>query len=181
MLPRVGSRRISVSVPPTRRVLRTGKRWPFSGWKGCRTSAHPKDSLGIWVVRANCRHSELSHPAIRLGYFYPPNRLWSIGPAQELGANLGPVLHKVSGQILDAHRVDAGTTLIGLDSPQCFSTVLLFADLLHHPFGLGRAFVHVLRHGRFNPVPCSDAASPRHRTERPTYPEQGRYYGCHSP
>jgi hypothetical protein len=55
MLPRVGSHRISVSIPPTRRVLRTGKRWSFSGWKGCRTSAHPKDSSGTCVVRANRR------------------------------------------------------------------------------------------------------------------------------
>src|SRR5882672_12393851 len=85
-------------------------------------------------------HSEFSHSAVRLGYFYPSDRSRPIGPTQKLGANLGPVLPKVSRQILNAHRVDTRTTFVGLDSPQCVSTILLFADLLHHPFSLGRAF-----------------------------------------
>jgi RNA-directed DNA polymerase len=72
MLPRVGSQRMSVSVPPTRRVLRTGKRWPLSGWNGCRTSAHPKDSLPTWVVRADRAYDAkrlLGHLRERLAKF----------------------------------------------------------------------------------------------------------------
>src|ERR1019366_535266 len=65
ILPRVGSRRISVSIRPTRRVLRMGKRCPFRGWKGCRTSAHPKDSLDAWVVRSNRREGQRPFRACR--------------------------------------------------------------------------------------------------------------------
>src|SRR5208283_5128531 len=78
MLPRVGSRRISVSVPPTRRVLRTGKRWPFSGWKGCRTSAHPKDPLGTWVVRADRRDAQRPQVAVGLRDKHSSDGVWSV-------------------------------------------------------------------------------------------------------
>ena len=52
-LPRFNSRRISVSTPATRRFLSTSKRWPCSGWKGWRISAHPKGELGSSAVRAD--------------------------------------------------------------------------------------------------------------------------------
>jgi hypothetical protein len=78
MLPRVGSRRISVSVPQTRRVLRTGKRCPFSGWKGWRTSAHPNCSLGIWVVRADRRDPQRPLPPVRFKYVLASAGLCSI-------------------------------------------------------------------------------------------------------
>src|SRR6516162_9005195 len=52
-LPRFNSRRISVSTLDTRRFLSTSKRWPRSGWKGWRISAHPKGELDSGAVRVN--------------------------------------------------------------------------------------------------------------------------------
>jgi len=52
-LPRSNSRRNSVSTPATRHFLSTSKRWPRSGWKGWRISAHPKSELGSSAVRVD--------------------------------------------------------------------------------------------------------------------------------
>ena len=52
-LPHCGSRRISVSIPATRRFLSTSKRWPRRGWNGWRISAQPKCDLRSGAVRAD--------------------------------------------------------------------------------------------------------------------------------
>ena len=53
MVPRSKARRIKVSMPDTRRFLRTSKRWPRSGWNGWRISAHPKCELRSSAVCAD--------------------------------------------------------------------------------------------------------------------------------
>src|ERR1019366_3759469 len=105
ILPRVGSRRISVSIRPTRRVLRMGKRCPFRGWKGCRTSAHPKDSLDAWVVRSNRRNTERPKDARLTGFRdqNPTHRTRVKRPAPKFLADCDEIFFR-SFQLDSSHR-----------------------------------------------------------------------------
>src|SRR5210317_344886 len=61
--------------------------------------------------------AKLSHPTTRFGYLYALHRLRLIGPTKKLVAFFLPVLLQVARQLPNAHPVNAGAPLIGLDSP----------------------------------------------------------------
>src|ERR1019366_6116646 len=125
ILPRVGSRRISVSIRPTRRVLRMGKRCPFRGWKGCRTSAHPKDSLDAWVVRSNRGHTEDSNSSITLRYRYLFDRRWKIAPRGQTVPQCVEIVCQVLLELSKALRINTRRTPVRLHA---------FPGLVHHAF-----------------------------------------------
>ena len=77
-LPRSNSRSRRVSTPAIRRAFKTWKRWPRSGWKGWRISAHPKCDLRSSAVRAGRRNSERPLAASGLRDHHPSHRLWLI-------------------------------------------------------------------------------------------------------
>ena len=118
-LPRSNSRSRRVSIPAIRRAFKTWKRWPRSGWKGWRISAHPKCDLSSSAVCAGRRDAKLSHPSVRFGDFHPPHRLRFIGPSQQLFPDGWPVLLQKRWQLLGGHPVHARAPFIGLDSFQC--------------------------------------------------------------
>jgi hypothetical protein len=71
------------------------------------------------------RDAQLTHPAVRLGYLYPPHRLRFVSPCKKLFADGCPVLLQVSRQRLDRHAVDARTSLVGLHSLESLHTVVV--------------------------------------------------------
>src|ERR1700746_545813 len=60
----------------------------------------------------DARHAELSDPAVRLGYFDPPDRLRLVGSREQLRPNAWPVLTQVVPGVFDGHPIHARTALV---------------------------------------------------------------------
>ena len=52
---------------------------------------------------------------------------------------------------MNGHPIHSRTSLVGLDSSQCFFEIFSLDHLLHQPFGFSRAFRPALRRKRFGP------------------------------
>src|SRR5437588_3240422 len=97
------------------------------------------------------RDTKLSHPAVRLRYFYSLHRLWSVGATQQLFTDDWPMLLQIARQLLDGHPVNTCATFVSLDSGQCLLAVAPLADYFHQLFDTSRAFRLALCRQRFGP------------------------------
>ena len=73
------------------------------------------------------------------------------------------MLFQVVGQAVDGDPIDARTTFVGLDPPQCFFQILSLTHLLHQSVGARWAFESIRRPGRFSPCPVHLSGFTRQR------------------
>src|SRR5215831_15221759 len=112
------------------------------------------------------RNAELAHSSIRLRYFHPPDRLWLVGPTQQLFPNGWPVLFQVVGELIDGHAVDARATFVCLHLLQCCLQILWLTYFLHQSVGSSWAFVSTCRRGRFSLFPAGFSGFTRQRVRK---------------
>src|SRR6266481_2933673 len=62
------------------------------------------------------RGDTLSHPAVRLRDFHTSDRLWVVGPTQQLFPYGGPVLLQVARELSNFQAVDSRTAFVRFDS-----------------------------------------------------------------
>src|SRR5208282_2726943 len=79
----------------------------------------------------DARHAELSDPAVRLGYFDPPDRLRLVGSREQLRPDARPVLTQVVLGVVDGHPIHARTTLVPSNAFPRSYEILSVAHLLH--------------------------------------------------
>jgi hypothetical protein len=121
-LPRSSSRRRRVSIPAIRRAFKTWKRWPRSGWKGWRISAHPKCELRSGAVRADRRNAQRPLLPIRLWYVDAPYRFRRVGfSAQRFLDLIQKPLHTGFRRfdLFDLHAVHPRRALVGSHPLPC--------------------------------------------------------------
>ena len=100
------------------------------------------------------RDAKLAHPAVWLGDFHPLHRLRLIGPAQQLFPDgLASAASGAPATAGRSSRPRPALPLLALTRFNACLQILPLADLLHQPFGAGRAFGSALRRGRFGPFP----------------------------
>src|SRR3954452_13829625 len=109
------------------------------------------------------RDAKLSHPTVRFRDFHPPYRLRLLGSVQQLFTDDQPVLFQVVVQLTDSHPVDSGTTLVGLDLPQCFLQIVSLTYFLHPSIRTSWAFGVMDRHRRFDLFPPRSTGFTRSR------------------
>jgi hypothetical protein len=99
------------------------------------------------------RDAKLSHPAVRLGDFHPPDRFRFVGPTQQLFSDRRPVLLQVVADSADGHAIDARATFINLHLLQSLLQVFSLTYFLHQSIRAGWAFGAMHRRGRFGLFP----------------------------
>jgi hypothetical protein len=79
----------------------------------------------------DARDAELSDPAVRLGYFDPPDRLRLVGSVEQLRPNAWPLLTQVVLGVVDGHPIHARTALVPSNAFPRSYEILSVAHLLH--------------------------------------------------
>src|SRR5699024_8703296 len=76
---------------------------------------------------------QLSHPAIRLGDFLSPDRLWFVLPAPDLISDTVPVLFDIITMFFYCHPIYSSCTFTGTDSFVC-GVHVVFGQYLFQQF-----------------------------------------------
>src|SRR5215468_599256 len=100
--------------------------------------------------------AEFPDPAVRFGYLDPFDRLWLVGPRQQLGSYVWPMLTQEALGVVDGHPINARSSLVVSNALPCAYEVLSFAHLLHQLHRCSRAFGFCYRHDRFDPEVTAD-------------------------
>src|SRR5262249_27372086 len=92
----------------------------------------------------------------RFGYFDPFDRLRLVGPRQQLGSYVWPMLTQEALGVVDGHPIDARSSLVVSNALPRAHEVLSLAHHLPQLHRCSPAFGCCLRHGRFDPRNAGD-------------------------